>query len=82
VRVYRSCPHINGMCHCTDAEAGPCLAALIEAYLDELRISVAGDHCPFTLKALRDEIRTIGRSFKTKNELLAWYLHVNGGEFE
>lgn len=80
--MYRSCPHINGLCECTDAEAAPCLAALTAAYLDELRMSVAGNRCDIALAFRHANIRTIGKSFATKDELLAWYLHVNGGDFE
>lgn len=79
---YRSCPHINGMCNCTDAEAVPCLAALVRNYLEELRMSVLGSRCATALAYRRAEVTTIGRSFETKDELLAWYLRVNGGDFE
>lgn len=80
---YRSCPHINGLCSCTDAEAVPCLAALIQGYLEELRRNVTcGNRCAIPLAFRRADITTIGRSFATKDELLAWYLQVNGGDFE
>jgi len=41
--VFRLCAHTNSVCNCNDAEMQPCLAAVIEEYLDTIRWSVLTD---------------------------------------
>lgn len=40
--TYRICAAIHQICRCSDAEAMPCLAKLIEDYLVELRDDMLG----------------------------------------
>ena len=64
---FRICPHANEPCECSDREMQPCLAALIESYLEELRCHVISGEDDFlwSSHSLRGEIDDICRSFPT-----------------
>jgi hypothetical protein len=63
---WRICPVVGTDCACSDAEMVPCLARLIENYLDEIRDNVLGiDPDNLTLSFRRADINCICQSFST-----------------
>jgi hypothetical protein len=68
------CAHNNEPCECTDAEMQPCLAALIESYLEEMRCYVLSGERDFLVSGccLRREMDDICRSFPTWDALRFW----------
>jgi hypothetical protein len=66
---FRRCPHNNEPCECNDIEMQPCLAALIEAYLEIVGSRVPGDgYSSF----YNHNIDDIFRTFPTWDALKVW----------
>jgi hypothetical protein len=86
--TVRLCTHNNRMCSCSDAEAQPCMAALIDKYLDALRWSVLTDGADggpgdaLEVSESRRNIAIAARSFASPAEFIerrssrsAWWRH-------
>jgi hypothetical protein len=69
---FRMCAHNNELCECNDTAMQPCLAALIESYLEELRFYVLTGEDHFLISFRRDDINNICRSFPTWAALKTW----------
>jgi hypothetical protein len=70
---FRVCPHNNNLCTCSDTEAQPCVAALVDKYLEALRwnIMTNDDDC-IEITARRDDLKTIDRVFTSVAEFKSW----------
>jgi hypothetical protein len=73
VPKFRVCAHNGNLCTWTDAEAQPCVAALVERYLETLRWNVMtnDDNC-IEITARRQDLKTIDRVFTSVAEFKAW----------
>jgi hypothetical protein len=73
--TFRLCPHVSRDCRCSDVEMQPCLAALDEAYLEELRDQVRGvdPDGGLVLSFRHRDIRHLLRTFDSFEQLKAWY---------
>jgi hypothetical protein len=78
---YRLCAHIGHACDCSDVEMQPCLAALIEAYLSELRDGIIRSSNPDAGRLVcfrRREITDLLRTFRSFEALEAFYSTTGG----
>ena len=72
--TFRICPHNEEACECSDLEMQPCLAALIENYLDALARLTPGDSFShLELAVRRRDINDICRTFPTWDALKVWF---------
>jgi hypothetical protein len=68
--LFRLCSFNNRACTCDAVEMQPCVAGLIENYLDEIRSALmTGDEDLICMWARQEDLRRIFRTFPTLDEL-------------
>jgi hypothetical protein len=67
---FRLCSFNNRVCICDTAEMQPCVAGLIENYLDEIRSALmTGEEDQICMWARQEDLRRIFRTFPTLDAL-------------
>jgi hypothetical protein len=85
--MYRLCGANHRVCECTDLESQPCIAALVECYLDTLRWGVltgrvdGGPGDEMEIGAAERNLHVTSRAFPTIRACERWSIQCGCGGF-